>query len=69
MVDAPDSSHYAVPEGPRKGRVTTAMRADVVARYRQGQSNREVAKGCGIAKSTVLRILKGNEVRPWGVRY
>ena len=70
-VEAPDSSRYAVPVGPRKSRVTTTLRVDVVHRYRAGQSSREVADGCGIAKSTVLQILRseGVEVRQWGVRY
>jgi hypothetical protein len=42
-----------------------------VALYERGESSREVAEGCGVAKSTVLKILRdeGVEVRPWGVRY
>ena len=70
-VPAPVMSRYAVPEGPRRSRVTTALRADVVARYQRGESSRQAAEGCGVAKSTVLKILRseGVEVRPWGVRY
>jgi DNA invertase Pin-like site-specific DNA recombinase len=70
-VPAPELSRYAPPPGKRKARVTSALRADVVARYRQGQSSREVADTCGVAKSTVLKALRteGVEVRPWGVRY
>jgi hypothetical protein len=43
----------------------------VVARYQRGETSREVAEACSIAKSTVLGILKaeGVEVRPRGVRY
>ena len=70
-VPAPELSRYAVPEGPRRSRVTTALRVDVVVRYQRGESSREVAATCGIAKSTVLKILRseGIEVRSWGVRY
>jgi DNA invertase Pin-like site-specific DNA recombinase len=70
-VPAAGLSRYAPPEGPRKARVTTALRADVVARYQRGGSSREVADTCGVAKSTVLKILRSEDidVRPWGVRY
>jgi hypothetical protein len=45
--------------------------ADLVNRYARGESSAEVADSCGIAKSTVLKILKaeGIEVRTWGKRY
>jgi DNA-directed RNA polymerase specialized sigma24 family protein len=51
--------------------VTSALRAEVVDRYARGESSAEVADSCGIAKSTVLKILRvqGVEVRPWGKRY
>jgi hypothetical protein len=70
-LETPESSRYAAPEGPRKARITTALRADVVARYQRGESSREVAEGCRIAKCTVLKILLSEDVdvRPWGVRY
>lgn len=52
-------------------RVTKQLRVQVVEHYRQGLSSLEVAEVLGIAKSTVLRVLKseGEAVRPWGVRY
>jgi hypothetical protein len=51
--------------------VTSALRAEVVDRYARGESSAEVAESCGIAKSTVLKILRaeGIEVRQWGRRY
>jgi hypothetical protein len=51
-------------------RVTAGLRAEVVTRYRQGETSREVAERCGIARSTTLKILRaeGVEVRPWGRR-
>ena len=70
-AEAPGSSRYAAPLGPRRTRVTSALRAEVVDRYVRGESSAEVAGSCGIAKSTVLKILRieGVEVRRWGSRY
>ena len=70
-VPALEPSRYIVPKGPRRSRVTTTLRADVVARYQRGESSRVIAENCGIAKSTILKILRteGIEVRPWRVRY
>jgi hypothetical protein len=47
------------------------LRAEVIDRYARGESSADVADSCGIAKSTVLKILKaeGVEIRPWGKRY
>lgn len=51
--------------------MTEELRGKVITRYQSGESSLEVAEGLGIAKSTVLRILKKAraEVRPHGVRY
>jgi hypothetical protein len=67
----PESSRYAAPPGPRRTRVTSALRAEVVHRYARGKSSAVVAESCGIAKSTVLKILRaeGTKVRPWGKRH
>lgn len=56
---------------PRRTRVTSRLRAEVINRYQRGLSSREVAKALGMAKSAVLNILRegGVEVRAWGVRY
>ena len=64
-IEAPESSRFVAPPGPRKTRVTTAIRVRVVAEYERGHTSRQVAK------STVLRILtlEGVEVRPRGVHY
>ena len=69
-ADSP-TSRYVAPPGPRRTRVTSALRAEVVDRYAKGESSAEVAESCGIAKSTVLRILRleGAEIRPWSMRY
>jgi hypothetical protein len=70
-VESRESSRYAAPPGPRRIRVTAGLRAEIVAHYRCGCTSRQVAERCGIAKSTVLRILwlEGVHVRPSGVRY
>lgn len=70
-IEAPESSRYVAPPGPRRTRMTAELQAEVVARYQSGETSREVAEACGIAKSTVLRILKDADVkvRPRGVRY
>jgi hypothetical protein len=43
----------------------------VIDRYARGESSAEVADSCGIAKSTVLKILRAEriEVRPSGKPY
>ena len=70
-VDAPESSRYEPPPGHRRTRVTARLRAEVVSLYGQGRTSREAAEICGIAKSTVLGILKkaGVDVRLQGRRY
>jgi hypothetical protein len=70
-IDAPRLSRFSLPPGPRVPRVTASIRAEVVSRYQHGETSREVADACGIAKSTVLQILRSErvEVRPWGKRY
>jgi hypothetical protein len=70
-VDAPESSRYVAPPGPRRTRVTTKLQAEIVAQYQRGWSSQHVADTCGIAKSTVLMTLRSENVpvRPQGVRY
>jgi hypothetical protein len=69
--DTAELSRYSAPPGPRRARITTELRAEVVARYQRGETSRQVSGTCGIAKSTVLAILKseGIAVRPRGSRY
>ena len=52
-------------------RVTNRLRAEVVERYEAGESSRAVAAATGLARSTVLSILKqaGVERRPRGRHY
>lgn len=52
-------------------RVTQQLREAVISRYERGETSREVAEGCRVARSTVLRILKdsGVAVPAWGARY
>lgn len=63
--------HFVGPPSSDRTRVTDQLRAEAVARYRQGGTSRAVAAELGIAKSTVLSILQqaGVAVRPRGVRY
>jgi hypothetical protein len=70
-VEVVESSRYAAPPGPRRVRITPEIRAEVVSRYQGGESSRQVAEAFGIAKSTVLNILRSEsaDVRPQGVRY
>ena len=51
--------------------MTSELRGKIITRYRSGESSLEVAEGLGMAKTTVLRILKeaGVKIRPHGVRY
>lgn len=56
---------------PVRRRVGQWDRDEIVRLYESGLSSRAVAQRVGIAKSSVLRILKeaGVEMRPRGVRY
>lgn len=58
---------------PRRRRtiVPSKVRAEVVERYKNGETTREVADACNIGKTTVLGILReaGVEIRPWGRHY
>jgi hypothetical protein len=69
--DAVEPSRYAAPPGQRRARITPKLRAEVVAPYQRGESSRKVAEACGVAKTTVLMILKseGVELRLQGRRY
>jgi len=56
---------------PRRRRVTARLRAEVIEHYNCGMSSRRVAATLGLARTTVLGILKGAGVtlRPRGRRY
>lgn len=72
MEPEPANDRYASPaRGRLRVTVTKQLATEIVEHYRQGLSSQDVADVLGIAKSTVLRVLRlvGEPVRPWGVRY
>ena len=52
-------------------RITNRDRERIAQLYADGKSFAEVAEETGVARSTVMRIVrsKGIAVRPWGVKY
>jgi len=69
MASSDRGDQSRAPEGQRT-RVTMKLRDSVVGAYTSGLSAAEVAESTGIAKSTVLRILRASDVaiRPRGRR-
>ena len=69
--EPPDPRYVGPAPGRMRVTVTRALRAEIVDFYHQGLSSLEVAEVLGIAKSTVLRVLRAadQQIRPWGVRY
>ena len=66
------ADRYTIPaRGRLRVTVTRHLTAEIVDHYQRGLSSQEGADVLGIAKSTMLRVLKlvGEPVRPWGVRY
>lgn len=71
LDQVPAPSARSTPTRPPQRRLRRADEAKICELYQQGMSSRRVAEEMGVAKSTVLRVLKAAkvEMRPWGVRY
>jgi FixJ family two-component response regulator len=68
----PDSDDQPALTGPRRRtRMTPQLRAEVVRRYQAGEPSRVVAEDLGIAKATVLKLLRseGVPLKSVGARY
>jgi hypothetical protein len=61
-VEAPESSRYVAPAGPRRIRVTPALRAEVVAMYGRGVDRSLITNGSTEQLRAHLGIAKTNGV-------
>ena len=66
-----DDPYVSPPRGRLRVTVTRQLSAEIVEYYRQVLGSQDVADVVGIARSTVLRVLRSADepVKPWGVRY
>jgi transposase-like protein len=71
LPSAPVTPPSACPVALPRARLTERLKDQIVELYQAGGSVRSVSELTGVARSTVLRVLRQRQVqvRPWGVKH